>query len=370
MSTDERIVRVDLGDRAYDVRIRRGGLRALGEALREVTGAGRVALVADDNVWSNYGERAFSSLLAAGFRVSPITVPPGEGSKSWDQAGAVLERLVTAGVCRDDVVLALGGGVVGDLAGFCAAVYMRGVAFVQVPTTLLAQVDSSVGGKTGVDLAAGKNLAGAFWQPLLVVADTETLDTLPDGEWRSGLTEMAKVAILEGGEHFAWMRENATRLCERDAAVVPEAVERAVSFKAGVIAADERESGARECLNLGHTLGHALESVAGYGVLKHGDAVAEGIRFAADVAVRAIGAPAQTRRAQGELLDSLGLGSGLAGCDPVELVLAMARDKKVRDGAVRMVLVSEPGAWEVRAVDGAMLMAALQGRVAAAGEGR
>ncbi len=364
MSAERRTVRVELGSRAYDVHIQRGGLRTLGASLRSATGATRVALVTDDTVWSNYGERAFSALLASGFRVTPVTVPPGEGSKSWDQAGAVLERFATAGMGREDVVLALGGGVVGDLAGFCAAVYMRGIAFAQAPTTLLSQVDSSVGGKTGVDLAAGKNLAGAFWQPIVVVADTETLQTLPEAERRSGLTEMAKTAILEGGEHYAWMLRNAERLRAGEPDATAEGVERAVSFKAKVVAADERESGARECLNLGHTLGHALENVAGYGAMTHGDAVAEGIRFAADVARETLDAAEDVARAQDELLDALGLASGSRGCDPGELVRAMGRDKKARDGSVRMVLMRAIGQWEVHAVEQRVLLETLAARAA------
>lgn len=360
MSDDARIVRIETAGGGYDVVIGPSALRTLGERLHAVTDAGRVALVADDTAWSHYGERTFSSLLGAGFRVSPVTVPAGEGSKSWDQAGAVLERLATAGVGRGDIVLALGGGVVGDLAGFCAAVYMRGVAFAQVPTTLLAQVDSSVGGKTGVDLAAGKNLAGAFWQPALVVADTSTLETLPAGEWRSGLAEIAKAALLAGGEDIEWLEENAERLAEADPQVVPEAIERAVAFKAGVVAADERESGLRECLNLGHTLGHALEVSAGYGALRHGEAVAEGMRFAARLAEDRFGAAPGLRERQERLLDRLGLGPLAVAPDAQELLRAMEIDKKVRDGEVRFVLMRGIGEFECVPVPAHVLRTAVE----------
>lgn len=352
---DERRVRVELSERAYDIVIGPKVMRVLGEHLHAACDAGRVALVSDDNVWSHYGERAFSSLLSAGFRVSPVTIPAGEGSKCWDRAGDVLERFATAGLGRRDMVVALGGGVVGDLAGFCAAVYMRGIAFAQVPTTLLSQVDSAIGGKTGVDLAAGKNLAGAFWQPCLVVSDTSTLETMSDTEWASGLAEVAKVAILEGGDALEWLSANADALRRRDRSLTPEMVERAVGFKARVVAGDEREGGTRECLNLGHTYGHALERAAGYGAVTHGAAVAEGIRFAAALASEVICASETTVRAQVELLDSLGLSRTATDATPCEIVDSMRTDKKARDGAVRFVLVKEPGAWQVVPVDRATL---------------
>lgn len=348
---DERRVRVELDERAYDVVIGPKVMRTLGEHLRSSCGATRVALVSDDNVWSHYGERAFSSLLSAGFRVSPVTIPAGEGSKCWDRAGDVLERFATAGIGRKDMVLALGGGVVGDLAGFCAAVYMRGVEFAQAPTTLLSQVDSAIGGKTGVDLAAGKNLAGAFWQPCAVLSDTSTLETLSDAEWASGLAEVAKTAILEGGEALEWLSANAEAIRARDRSLAPEMVARAAGFKARVVAADERESGMRECLNLGHTYAHALENAAGYGAVTHGAAVAEGIRFAASLASEVIGASEVTVRAQVELLEALGLSRTETDATPREVVDSMKTDKKARDGAVRFVLVKEPGAWQVVPVD-------------------
>ncbi|MBA4371190.1 MAG: 3-dehydroquinate synthase [Coriobacteriaceae bacterium] len=355
MSSARTIVRVELGERGYDVRIGRGVLAELGSGLRALTKAARVALVADERVWGLYGERVFSSLLSAGFRVSPVTVPAGEGSKSWDRAGDVLERLATAGISRDDVVVALGGGVTGDLAGFCAAVYMRGIPFVQAPTTLLAQVDSSIGGKTGVDLAAGKNLAGAFWQPLAVFADTSVLQTLSDEEWSSGLAEVAKCALLAGGESYTWLKDNAERLRAREPDCAPGAVSRAAAFKAGVVAADEREFGTRECLNYGHTFGHALERAAGYGSISHGAAVVEGMRFAAAVAEDVLGVDPGVRAAQEALFEGLGLVRPPLRADPAEISRAMRRDKKVRGGALRFVLLKAPGVWEVATVDEAVV---------------
>jgi 3-dehydroquinate synthase len=306
--------------------------------------------VSDETVSARFGTTVQSALASAGFDVTEITVPPGEGSKSWERAGEVLGRLALAGLDREDVVVALGGGVVGDLAGFCAAMYMRGIEYVQVPTTLLAQVDSSIGGKTGVDLAAGKNLAGAFRQPALVVTDTDTLASLGSDDWRSGLAEVAKTAILAGEDELSWLEGNADALLRRDRDAVAYAVCMCVAFKAGVVASDEREAGGRECLNLGHTLGHAIEKVAGYGTVPHGVAVAEGLRFAAGLA-EDDGAPRAWTRRVGRLLDSLSLPPVELRSDAAALREAMGADKKTRAGRVRFVLASAPGEWECRVVE-------------------
>jgi shikimate kinase / 3-dehydroquinate synthase len=252
----------------------------------------RCALVTDDNVYGMFGATVSTSLRDAGIEAVEIVVPHGEPSKRWDRAGEVLEQMAAARLERTDLVVALGGGVIGDLAGFCAAVYLRGVDYVQLPTTLLSQVDSSVGGKTGVDLRAGKNLAGAFKQPLLVLADTSALGTLPDEEWRSGLAEVAKAAMLTGPDQVEWMIAQRGRTRASGTGSGREAVLAAVRHKIGVVSADEHETGLRESLNYGHTLGHAIERVAGYGVVPHGVAVAEGMRFAARLAVRVLGASA------------------------------------------------------------------------------
>ncbi len=350
-----RRVRVELPDTAYDVLIGSGLLDEVGPLVRGVTRARCAALVSDENVAERYAIRVDVSLARSGFRVSSLTVPPGESSKEWSLAGELLEALAAKGLSRDDIVVALGGGVTGDLVGFVSAVYLRGIDLVQVPTTLLAMVDSSVGGKTAVDLPAGKNLVGAFKQPLLVVADVDTLKTLPDEEWRSGLAEVAKTAMLSGEEMLSWMEGNARRLLDRDPDAVIEAVERCVAFKAGVVAADERESGPRECLNYGHTLGHAIEKVAGYGRFTHGAAVAEGMRFASRVAVQLAGADVSFVRRQDRLLDALGLGALEVALPTAVLHDAMRSDKKARGGEVRMVLVSEPGTWSCVAVERAVI---------------
>ena len=227
-----------------------------------------------------------------------IEVPAGEATKDWEHAGRVLEALSEAGLGRDSLVVALGGGVVGDLAGFCAATYLRGVPVVQVPTTLLAQTDSAIGGKTGVDLPRGKNLAGAFWQPFLVASDTSVLGTLPEQEWASGLAEVAKSGALDSADSLAGLESDVADVLSREPGAVQRAVRMAASFKARVVSGDEREAADRECLNYGHTLAHALERELGYGTITHGAAVAEGMRFAARLAERVLGTdPAWTQTA-------------------------------------------------------------------------
>ncbi|MDF1542583.1 MAG: 3-dehydroquinate synthase [Anaerosomatales bacterium] len=330
---------------SYSVLVGDGLLPAAGEYVARVTDARRCALVTDATVDALYGDTVAGSLSETGFDVVRIVVPPGEASKSWPSAGAVLEELAGAGVGRSDLIVALGGGVVGDLAGFCAAVYLRGIDYVQLPTTLLAQVDSSVGGKTGVDLAAGKNLAGSFKQPLLVLADTDVLTSLVPLEWQSGLAEVAKTAMLAGPGRVEWMTRHAGALLDREAGVVREAVIAAIEHKASVVSADELEADLRESLNYGHTLGHAIERVAGYGTIAHGVAVAEGMRFAARLAANLLDAPAQTGEIQEAMLTALGIARPAYAGDVEALVAAMHSDKKARGGTVRFALVPDPGRY-------------------------
>ena len=343
------------GEEPYDVRIGQGALARLGAHMRAVPSladAKRALLITDEDVAALYRADAKASLAEAGFRVSDIAVPAGERSKSVEVAGEIWEAMAGLGLGRDCVVVALGGGVVGDLAGFAAAAYMRGVQAVQVPTTLLSMVDSSVGGKTGVNLSAGKNLVGAFKQPAYVCADTSTLATLPEREWTCGCAEIAKSAVIDSDEFFFWLVESAGALAARDEAVVAEAIARSVVFKADVVAADKTESkGVRECLNYGHTLGHAVETLAGYGTFSHGAAVAEGMRFAARLAVALADAPLELVQAQDELLDALGLPALDWAADPDDMLGAMKRDKKARGGAVRFVLPRDAGSWELANVD-------------------
>ncbi len=348
-------VPVSVPPQPYTVDIGSGLLSEVGERLLALTAARRVALVTDENVAKLYAEVVESALSNAGFTVHDVVVVPGEGSKCWETAGHLLGALASAGLDRTDLVIALGGGVIGDLAGFAAATYLRGVDLVQLPTTLLSQVDSSVGGKTGVDLEEGKNLAGAFKQPLVVLADTDTLASLPESEWRSGLAEVGKAAILDGEDFLSWLEASTAPILEREPETILDAVRLSVEFKARVVSEDEREAGPRECLNYGHTFGHALEKALGYGVMPHGVAVAEGIRFAARLAVEAVDASPAFAERQGRLLDSLGIPRVEAKLDAVALRGAMSVDKKARAGTPRFVLLDAPGSWHVMPVSETVL---------------
>jgi 3-dehydroquinate synthase len=350
------VVKVNANSASYEVLIGPGLLEDVGELVRLVApGARKVAIVTDNTVGDLFGLTVERKLIEAGLDVHPLSVAPGEESKNWTVAGEVLEALAELRLDRGDLVLALGGGVIGDLAGFVAATYLRGISFVQVPTTLLAQVDSSVGGKTGVDLRAGKNLAGAFKQPLLVIADTSVLSLLPEREWASGLAEIAKSAVVDGEEFLGWMEENAAALVARDEAATNEAVKRSVGFKSRVVTADETEAGPRECLNYGHTFGHALEKVSGYGAIPHGVAVAEGMRFAARLSVEAGSASMELVRRQDRLLDALGLPALDSWFEPSALQEAMHSDKKARGGSVRFVLLDAAGVWRCEPVTDALI---------------
>ena len=342
------------GERDYAVRIGGGVLSQLGSNLRAIDRFARTRdalVVTDTNVGPLYLGTAKASLAGEGFRVTEITVPAGEDSKSLEVAGEIWSAMAQLSLGRDCAVVALGGGVVGDLAGFVAASYMRGVPVVQVPTTLLAMVDSSVGGKTAVNLPEGKNLVGAFHQPSFVCADTDTLATLPDREWRCGCGEIAKSATIASDDFFFWLLDRADALAARDAAVTTEAIQRCVVFKADVVARDKTESaGVRECLNYGHTLGHAIEATSGYGTFSHGAAVAEGMRFAALLAESQMEVADGFTEAQGELLDALGLERLAVSASPAELLAAMKRDKKARGGQIRFVLARDVAQWEIVSV--------------------
>lgn len=347
------------GERDYAVRIGAGVMDALGANLRDIerfAATRDVLVITDSNVGSLYLERAKHSLALAGFRVADITVPAGEASKSIEVAAEVWSAMAQLELGRDCLVVALGGGVVGDLAGFVASTYMRGVAVVQVPTTLLAMVDSSVGGKTAVNLDEGKNLVGTFYQPSFVCADTSALATLPEREWLCGCGEIAKSAAIDSDDFFFWLLDHASELSERDPDATAQAIARCVVFKADVVARDKTESkGVRECLNYGHTLGHAIEACAGYGTFSHGACVAEGMRFAAHVTkaelaqvdAEAADGAAEFAEAQGQLLDMLGLQRLAVDANPDQLLDAMKHDKKVRGGELRFVLAGDVAKWRV-----------------------
>lgn len=338
---------------SYDVRIGGGAMDGVGEELLKVAPqATAAAVITDTNVAPLYLARCRESLRSAGLRVIDITVPAGEETKSAEVLAEVWQALAAKKLDRDCAVVALGGGVVGDLAGFAAATYLRGVNFIQVPTTLLAMVDSSVGGKTAIDLPQGKNLAGAFYQPLYVCADTDTLATLNEREWACGLGELAKTAVIDSDDFFFWACEHTKELRERDAETVREAIARCVVFKADVVAADEEErNGRRACLNYGHTLGHAIEKLAGYGTYSHGAAVAEGMRFAIRLGAALEGTPIELVRQQDELLDDLGLPALDFSASPDQMIDAMRNDKKARGGRISFVIPADVGRCVTRVVD-------------------
>jgi 3-dehydroquinate synthase len=339
-------VGVELGVRGYDILIGGGLIPRLGELVREALPRARRALIiTDTHVGPHYGATAKASLEAAGIQTVKATVPAGEAAKSLAQAYQLYTSCVSAGLERSSVIVALGGGVVGDLAGFVAATYLRGIPFVQVPTTLLAQVDSSVGGKTGVDLPQGKNLVGAFHQPSLVVADLDTLKTLPRREFVAGLAEVVKHAVIRDPGLLRVLEDEADRLLHLDPDVLGPVVEANCRIKAAVVAADETEQGLRAILNFGHTVGHALEAGLGYGTWLHGECVAVGMLAATAIArqvgvLRDLELPVRLER----LLARLGLPTRLPdGVGLEQLAPLMARDKKVEAGRIRWVLPVRPG---------------------------
>ena len=334
--------------RPYEVLLGPNVLDNVGPVTAATTGAGRVALVTDDEVEARYAQRVTASLSRAGVSSFVVRVPPGEASKDWAVAGRVLESLAEHGLDRTGAIVALGGGVVGDLAGFCAAVYLRGVPFVQVPTTLLAQVDSSVGGKTAINHARGKNMVGAFHQPLAVIADVATLDSLPVRELRAGLAEVIKHGCILDLQFVAWLEANMDRLLARDRAALGHAVRRSCELKAQVVAADEREGGLRAILNFGHTFGHAIETGAGYGEWLHGEAVAAGMVMAVELSVRT----GTLRREDADRIRALIVRAGLpvrGPALPIERYLELMQvDKKASGGRVHYVLLEGLGRAALR----------------------
>jgi 3-dehydroquinate synthase len=339
-----REVQVELGARRYPIRIG-SGLLGAGDWSTAVRGRD-VLVVTDSNVAPLYLGGVQAAL--AGKRVATLVLPPGEQEKTLARFGEAIEALAGLRANRDATVVALGGGVVGDLAGFAAACWMRGVPFVQLPTTLLAMVDSSVGGKTAVDLPQGKNLVGAFHQPSAVVADLDTLQTLPVRELRAGLAEVVKYGAIRDAGFFAWIEHHHEALLARDRAALGEAIERSCRHKAEVVARDETEQGERALLNFGHTFGHALETAAGYGTLLHGEAVGIGMLMAARLSAALGHAPPEDAERLSRLLAHLGLPLFPRGdADPQQLLDLMRLDKKAVSGRLRLILWRGIGQAEV-----------------------
>ena len=344
MTDEVERLRVELGDRAYEILV---GPRLIGRAGREIEPLLRrrqVVIVSDETVARNCLPELRDSLSEAGISHHTVLLPPGEETKNLDHFGRLAEEILGFGIERGTMLVALGGGVVGDVTGFAAATLLRGIDFVQIPTTLLAQVDSSVGGKTGINTRTGKNLIGAFYQPRLVLADMSALTTLPRRELLAGYAEIAKYGLIRDAAFFTWLEAEGGAVCDLAPAPLRQAVMTSCAMKADIVAADEREEGDRALLNFGHTFGHALETETGFSSqLLHGEAVGLGMVLAFDFAARmGLATPEEAARVRGHL-DEMGLPTrlstiGLAGIPADRLLAHMSKDKKVRDGRITLIL--------------------------------
>jgi len=332
-------VRVSLAERSYDITIGTGNLPSLVDWIQAIRPVSHVLLVSDSNVAKCYVEPLAVALQSANIRVTQLIVPAGEESKSVDVVASLWEKAIDDRADRKSVVVALGGGVIGDLAGFVAASLTRGLDFFQVPTTLLAQVDSSVGGKVGINLPTAKNIVGAFWQPKGVLNDTETLKTLPPREYLSGLAEVVKYGVIMDEPFFEYLEQNRAALVDRDPNILRKVIARCCELKAQVVSEDEKETtGRRAILNYGHTFCHALETVAGYGAFLHGEAVSIGMLCASRLG-ESLGVFTQAETArQYDLLTALGLPVHTPELDESAILSAMRRDKKVEDGNLRFIV--------------------------------
>ncbi len=349
MSDRVELMRVELGERAYDIEIGAGNAADLAAFVQARHATSQAVVVTDSNVAPLYGDPLAYRLTDEGMEVLLLEVDAGEPSKCVEVAGELWEQMLEEAVDRKSIVLAIGGGVVGDLAGFVAATYMRGLPFFQVPTTLLAQVDSSVGGKVGINLPGGKNMVGAFWQPAGVLIDVDLLATLPDREYRAGLAEVVKYGVILDADFFALLEGSIEAINARDPDVLKRIVQRCCRLKADVVEQDEREvTGRRAVLNYGHTFGHAIEAATGYTRLLHGEGVAMGMTCAARLA-EAIGmAPVGFSDRQTRLLTAIGLPTTMpVDLKPDDLWQLMLRDKKVQDGRLNLILPVDFGAVEL-----------------------
>jgi 3-dehydroquinate synthase len=354
-------VHVPLGERSYSIEIGTGNLAASGQFLSSRRKVSHAVIITDTHVESPHALQAAASLTAAGIGVDLLVIESGEASKSVESADDLWQKLVDLGADRKTVIVAVGGGVIGDLAGFVAATFARGIPLLQIPTTLLAQVDSSVGGKVGVNLPQAKNLVGSFWQPIGVVIDTEVLTTLPDREYRSGLAEVVKYGVILDADFFTYLEANIAGLTDRDPQVLRRIVARSCELKAQVVSQDEREeTGLRAVLNYGHTFCHAFETLTGYGLLLHGEAVSIGMLCASRLAERLGRVDSEFTHRQHALLSALGLPIDVPALDPDRILAVMSRDKKVEHGQLRFVLPTRMGHVElVGGIDPTHVRAAL-----------
>jgi 3-dehydroquinate synthase len=337
-------LRVELGDRSYDILIGPGLLARAGAEIEPLMRHRQAVIITDETVACHHLALLRTSLEAKGITQHSVVLPAGEATKDLAHFGKLVDDILACGIERGTMLVALGGGVVGDIAGFAAATLLRGIDFVQIPTTLLAQVDSSVGGKTAINTVAGKNLLGAFYQPRLVLADTDTLATLPRRELRAGYAEIVKYGLIRDAAFFEWLERDGDAVCELEPAAARRAILTSCQMKATIVAGDEREEGDRALLNFGHTFGHALEAETGFGdALLHGEAVALGMVLAFDFAVRLGIATGQEAHRVRRHLAAAGLPTelaavGLSGSVADRLVAHMGKDKKVRDGRITLIL--------------------------------
>ncbi|HEY5994894.1 MAG TPA: 3-dehydroquinate synthase [Gallionellaceae bacterium] len=333
---------VGLAERSYPIHIG-SGLLGSPELMRPYLKSGRAAVISNTTVAPLYLDKLRTTLQAIAVEAIPIILADGESHKNAETMGIIYDALLTSRCERNTPLIALGGGVIGDMTGFAAATYLRGVPFIQVPTTLLAQVDSSVGGKTGINHPLGKNMIGAFYQPQLVLADISTLNTLPDKELSAGIAEVIKYGLIRDLPFFEWLEQNMEKLRARDPVALEYAIARSCKNKAEVVAADERESGERALLNLGHTFGHAIEAGMGYGAWLHGEAVAAGTLLAADLSQRLGWLSAEEVRRIGKLHERAGLPSVAPALGTEKYLQLMGLDKKVSGGKIHFILLKAIG---------------------------
>ncbi len=339
---------VELGERSYCVKIVSGIMNSLGEEMKKMRLGKKVLVVSDENVAPLYGAKVMENLNAAGFSPKLYVVKAGESSKSLTTAMELYTVAIESGMDRQATFLALGGGVVGDLTGFVAATYLRGVSFVQVPTTLLAQVDSSVGGKVAVNHPAGKNMIGAFYQPRAVFIDSDVLTTLPKREFSSGMAEIVKYGLLDADSFLSWLEEHQREINGHDAEILTEMIARSCASKARIVEQDETESGLRMTLNLGHTIGHAVEACGAFKRYNHGEAVAIGLHGAMQLSRIAGLSDLDLTKRVVSLLHGFALPVKATDCPIADLLTYIAHDKKMLDGAVRWILLEKPGCVKIR----------------------
>lgn len=348
------MIRVDLAERSYDIHIQRGLLMEVGPRMKALGLKGPAAVITNPTVGSLYARTVADGLSSSGFKPLVINIPDGEEYKSLAEASKVFDVLIENRFERKSPIVALGGGVIGDLSGFVAATYLRGVPYIQVPTTLLSQVDSSVGGKTAVNHPKGKNLIGAFYQPRAVFIDPDVLKTLDEREIKAGLAEVIKYGVIRDPAFFRFLEENAKKLLGTGDEII-KAIERSCEIKAEIVGKDEKEEGLRAILNFGHTFGHAIEALSGYGSYRHGEAVAIGMAMAAALSAK-LGLCKECGPRITALLSSLGMPSTPPDINPEDFIDAMRLDKKVSGAAIRFVLAEKMGEVTVREVGEDVLM--------------